>query len=322
MAVELSKKDLKPVFFDNDGSADDILALITLLTIDNCRITGISVTEGNCYLKSAINSVQKVLDLFSFPQLHVGMSECNGLHAFPDTWRVKSKELESSDVFKQQYTVHLSNVSSEEAVDLMANCLIKEKEKTIVVLTGPATNLVNTLEKYPQLIEKIDRVLWQAGAFLADGDAIAPDVDGSAEWNIFWDQVSAQKLLKSGVPIFMFPLDVSLQITIDNYLLFNLSNNEENVLGVICSKLIDFFEAANKKKHFQALLPVMYLKYPELFQFENTSINIEQRGTSVGNIFRSSLGARIRYAKRVDDESFCELFIEQLENYKVKMPIV
>jgi purine nucleosidase len=320
MAVELSNKDLKPVFFDNDGSADDILALITLLTLDNCRITGISVSEGNCYLQSAILTIQRVFDLFSFHQTTIGVADSVGLHSFPDAWRMKSVDLASA-VFFQQSVEPSSRFSTDEAVDFMANSLVSEPEKTIVVLTGPATNLVNALEKHPQIVEKIERVLWSAGAFLADGNAIAPDVDGSAEWNIFWDHVSAQKLLKSGLPIMMFPLDVSLQITIDNYFLFNLCNNGENGLGQICCNLIDFFEVSGKRKYFQALLPVMYLKYPELFQFENTSINIEQRGTSVGNIFRSSLGARIKYAKRVDDESFCELFVEQLNSHQQKMPI-
>jgi len=310
MLTEQAINFQKPVFFDQDGSIDDCIALIVLLTFNNFRLTGISLTDGNCYIDSASETTLRILELFNRHDLQLSKSIFSGTHPFPDNWREKSNQIANLDLLKKSIP-NFSKISNLEAADFTANCILNEQEKTTVILTGPASNLADAISKYPEIVQKIEKIIWVAGAFLTDGNVIAPDHDGSAEWNIYWDTVSASNLLKSGIPIYLFPLDVCHQVTIDMFLLFNLEGNKESILSQLCRQLIDFKDNNGQKKYFFDLLPVMYLQYPEIFQFDNTSINIEQRGTSMGNIFRSSLGSKIKYAKKVDDESFCELLLEQ-----------
>ncbi|PZG53044.1 hypothetical protein C1I98_06285 [Spongiactinospora gelatinilytica] len=47
------------------------------------------------------------------------------------------------------------------------------------------------------------------GALDVPGNVHQPGHDGSAEWNIHWDPGAAQRVLDSGVPDTMFPLDVT-----------------------------------------------------------------------------------------------------------------
>ena len=61
------------------------------------------------------------------------------------------------------------------------------------------------------------------------------------------------------------------------------------------------------------VLPSIFLGFPETAHLSNTSIDIELRGTSFGNIFKTSKGSPIHYASLIDDEKFYESFFNQLK---------
>lgn len=314
MLTNLTLRMQKPVFFDHDGLIDDFIALVALLTIDTYRLTGISITNGKCDLNIAADATLKILDLFCRKDVLVSKSNlkinCEYLAVLKDKCNAIGN-LKALDNFK----INDTKISDSDSIDFTANCILSQEGKTTVVLTGPATNLYAAIEKYPELVQRIEKVLWMAGAFLADGNVVAPDHDGSAEWNVFCDPASAIGLLKSGVQVVLFPLDACYQVTVDNLLLFNLEQNSESKLCQLCFELLTNSDFRKQKRYFYDILPVMFLKYPEIFYLENTSINIEQRGTSVGNIFRSSLGAKIKYVKKIDDEMFGEYFLEQMSQF-------
>lgn len=304
----------KPVFFDQDGSIDDLVSLITLLTLDEFRITGISVTEANCYGKYAVESTLRILDLFSAKNIQVSLSNAKAVNPFPTKWRERSSQINSLNALKNTKP-DFSLYSEEEAADFTAKTIMNEEEKTIVIATGPATNLNNTIEKHPEILEKIEKIYWMAGAFLTDGNVIAPDHDGSAEWNIFWDPVSAQKLVASGVKIIFFPLDACYHVPVDNYLMYYLKKNSKKKLSKLAHQLFELTSNEHTRNYMWDVLPTMYLGFPDIGSLANTSVDIEIRGTSVGNIFKTSKGKPIHYANIIDEEIFYDHFIHQLTKF-------
>lgn len=313
MLIETAKSIQKPIFHDHDGSVDDLVALISLLSLEKYRLTGISITNGNCYIDKAVESTLKILDVFCRKDIEIACSNAEATNEFPSHWREKSSFISTLPLFEKN-VANQNQLSSKSAVDFTAEKLLNEKEKTTIVLTGPATNLVNTFKKYPETKEKVDKILWMTGAFLVDGNVKAPDHDGSAEWNIFWDPESASELLKSCVPILLFPLDVCRQLPVDNYIMYHLKDNKTK-LGDIAYEFFKPIYQNHSQYYMWDVLPTVYLGKPELFGFENTAICVELRGTSRGNIYRSSLGCKVRYAKYVDDEGFYDFLIDQFKKF-------
>ncbi len=304
----------KPIFLDQDGSTDDLVSLIIILTLKKFRLTGISITNGNCYSKNAVESTLRILNLFSRDNIQVAVSDAKPLNIFPVKWRERGKLVNSSEVLKNT-TPDYSLLSEDEAADFTAKTILQEEEKTTVIATGPANNLVNAIEKYPELNEKIDRIIWMAGAFLVDGNVISPDHDGSAEWNIFSDPVAAQKLMYSGIKIILFPLDACYLIPVDDYLMYHLNKNSNKILSKLVHELFKMSIGGHNNYYMWDVLPAMYLDRPEIAHLVDTSADIEIRGTSLGNIFKTSKGKPVRYANSIDDELFYKRFIKRLKKF-------
>jgi purine nucleosidase len=304
----------KPVFLDMDGATDDLVSLITLMTLPNFRLTGVSVTNGNCYTSDAVESVLRIFNLFCRNDVEVAVSNAKAVNVFPTKWREKGKLINKLSIIKDT-TPDYSRLNKEEASEFTARKLMSENEKSYVILSGPATNLFNTIEKYPEVKNKIEKIFWMAGAFFSNGNVISPDHDGSAEWNIFWDPVSARNLLFSGLKITLFPLDACYQVPVDNYLMYFLKKQSKYKLSKLVFRMLDLTYSNHPKFYMWDVLPSLFLGFPEIAHITNTSVDIELRGTSVGNIFKTSKGTPIHYATTIDEEKFYETFLHQLKQF-------
>ena len=303
-----------PVFMDMDGSSDDMVSLILLLTLSNYRLTGVSITNGNCYAGNAVESVLRIFGLFCRYDLELAVSNAEAVNPFPDAWRKKGQLINELNILKK-IEPDFTKKSSKEASDFTAKKIKEQKEKSYIVLTGPATNLVNTIEKYPEIKDHIEKVYWMAGAFLSNGNVIAPDHDGSAEWNIFWDPASAKKLIQSGLKITFFPLDACYQVPIDNYLMYFLKKQSRFRLSKLVYNILEYSLEDHNKYYLWDVLPSLCLEFPEIAKISNTSIDIEQRGTSLGNIFKTSKGSPIHYASLIDDEKYYSTLIQKFSQF-------
>ncbi|MBN1926174.1 MAG: nucleoside hydrolase [Prolixibacteraceae bacterium] len=304
----------KPVFFDLDGSIDDLVSLIFLLTLDKFRLTGVSLTGANCIVEHALQSILRVFSLFCRYDLEVAVSDAKPVNPFPRKWQEKAVLINELENFRD-IVPDYSMKNTEEASDFTAKKILSETEKTTIICTGPATNLYNTINKYPEVTEKIEKIYWMAGAFMWSGNVIAPDHDGSAEWNIFWDPLSARNLIKSGIKIVFFPLDVCTQVPVDNYVMYYLEKENKSLLSQLVYRIFNINYHNHPKYYMWDVLPSMYLGYPDLFRVVGTSVDIEMRGTSVGNIFKTSKGSPIRYANSIDDERFYTAFLKHLKRF-------
>lgn len=303
----------KPIFLDHDGSVDDFVALIHLLSLDQYRLTGITVTNANCYIDNAVETTLRILDLFCRKDVEVALSNAKPVNSFPEEWRSNKEFIKLIDILSDR-KINTEKISKLEAADFTAAKLLDTQEKTTIVLTGPASNLAKTFEKYPEAINKVEKILWMAGAFLAEGNVKAPDHDGSAEWNIFWNPNAASSLLKTGIPIFLFPLDICKQLPVDNYFMYHLNESDKQLSNLVL-QLFEPNYLAHERFYMWDVVPTVYLGKPALFQFENTAIDVELRGTSRGNIYRSSKGSKIKYSKIIDDEGFYDFLLEQFQQF-------
>jgi purine nucleosidase len=151
------------VLFDLDGSADDFLSLLLLLTMETVELQGISITPADCYAEQAVETTLRLLDLRQRSAVPVSVGHCHGVNAFPAEWRAKPRILNALPALIN-LPVDLTRVDARPSAIFLHDRLAAATQPVTVLLTGPCTNLVHVLDLAPELATQIARVVWMGGA--------------------------------------------------------------------------------------------------------------------------------------------------------------
>lgn len=143
-----------PVLFDHDGSADDFLSLLLLLTMEAVDLQGVSITPADCYADQAVETTLKLLWLRQRPDVGVSVGHYHGVNAFPAEWRAKPRILNALPALIN-LEVDLSRVDSRPSPIFLRDALAAAPRPVTVLLTGPCINLVHALDLAPGLVPKI-----------------------------------------------------------------------------------------------------------------------------------------------------------------------
>src|SRR5699024_5193085 len=113
------------------------------------------------------------------------------------------------ETLKKRY---INNYSSCEknATDFIIEQVDKYKGNLTIVTTGPFTNLADAFIKNPDIICKVGKIISMGGAMATPGNA-----SKFAESNIYIDPESANKILKSNLPVTLVGLDVTRKILLN-----------------------------------------------------------------------------------------------------------
>jgi purine nucleosidase len=103
-----------------------------------------------------------------------------------------------------------------DAVGFLLDQIKRYPGEITLITIGPLTNIGAAIDRDPATFRKLKRVVMMGGSIYRGYDAVASTAPQppEPEYNIARDPMSAQKLFRSGVPIFMLPLD-STQIKFD-----------------------------------------------------------------------------------------------------------
>jgi purine nucleosidase len=308
-----------PVIHDHDGSVDDLLSLSLLLLDQKINLKAVTITPADCFLENALETTQRLLRKANQPHVPIGEGQFYGVNAFPAAWRAKPKILNAlPDLINIDIDgfAPVSQLSS--AHQLLADQLLHAKEKVTILLTGPCTNLVWALKTNPVLGEKIEQVVWMAGAFEVGGNVATYNHDGSAEWNVFWDPVSAAELLQYQLPITFIPLDVTNHVPVTTEFLKRLALQAEykwsNLAAQFWATTLDTIPAYEYIYFMWDVLATSYLSIPEAFHLETARIAIIPKGPNAGQTQLADHGPLVRIAKSVELSYFYEYLLTTFRN--------
>ena len=97
------------------------------------------------------------------------------------------------------------NARATHGVDLIIEACLASDDGTVTLCPlGPLTNIAMAIVKEPAIVPKIAVILWMGGAFDESGNTT--DV---AEFNAYVDPHAAHIVFASGIPLTIFPLDVT-----------------------------------------------------------------------------------------------------------------
>ena len=257
------------VILDTDigDDIDDAFALALALRSPEVELLGITTAWGNTALRARL--VNRFLKDTSAPSIPVLVGR-----------PTNSKTSFSQSAWAQQGDPSPSQPS---AVDFLLDQAGKSPGEITLVAIGPLTNIGAAIDRDVGAFRKFKRVVLMGGSIRRGyGDlGYGPDKGPEAEYNIYSDVASAQKLFTSEVPIFVMPLD-STQLLLDETkrtLLFAAGSSMTNSLAAL------YFQWAKTTRTPTATLfdvmAVAYVVDPKLCPVESFHITVDQKGMTV-----------------------------------------
>ena len=280
----MSTKPTK-VILDTDPGADDIFALLWLLSLclqSVVEITAITTVGGNVPELSTFQAAHKILNLLGVKGIEVG-------RAAP---RLRGEIRNAVHIHGQDGMGNLShtlpNVEMELSQARYADEVIIEKLSQApgeidLVAIGPLTNLAAAETKSPGILKQAKSIVLMGGAFDCPGN-VTPE----AEFNIAFDAQAAAQVFASSDRIVVLPLDITSHLLLTPAMLGSITKaNDQTKLAIFLDQLGHFMFKTNQEHRetggvegclMHDASAIAYLFYPETLWLQRARVEIETEG--------------------------------------------
>lgn len=313
------------VLIDCDTGIDDIMALTHLLRADNIDILGVTTVAGNQTLDLTTYNTLNALAFMGRADIPLAQGAAEPLE----------RELHSAGYIHGEsglgtFSFPEPTAKCPEKLDAPAFIaeLVKRSACPLTILAlGPLTNIALFYQRYPELLAKVEKVIFMGGA-LATGNPTPV-----ATFNVLCDPEAARIVINGEVPFYMVPLDTTVQAYITDSEIEQLKALG-NPVSAMCAELCDFYNATvnnsnNARERFAGLcihdlVTGVYLTNPEFFTIKRYWCDVECRGelttgfTMIDNenIKMLTTGSKnIYYVDSVDRAALLKLWFKSLSAY-------
>jgi inosine-uridine nucleoside N-ribohydrolase len=183
-----------------DPGIDGAFALALALHDPDLEVLGLAATAGNVSAEQATRNIHIVVEQTDPPRWpRLGA-------ALPVEFDQLATDLHGADGLGGA-DFPCAILRHPHHSDALITDLIRQNPKEVAVLIlGPATAFARALDRDPELVNLVRRVVMVGGARHGTGDVTA-----AAEFHFYCDPAAARQLIRSGVPLTLVPLDVSRQ---------------------------------------------------------------------------------------------------------------
>ena len=219
-----------PIILDGDPGHDDAIAWMLAKASSMLEILACTSVSGNQSIEKTSYNARRVMTLLGI-KASFAMGRENPLHGEPIHAGNIHGETGLDGPALPQPAIEAEPLT---AVELMAKTIMASGEPVTIVATGPLTNVGALLILYPERKPKIARISIMGGG-LAHGNWTP-----AAEFNILVDPEAADVVFKSGIPLTMAGLDVTLKALVfpeD----FERIRALGNPIAVVVAEWLDFF---------------------------------------------------------------------------------
>ncbi|AFZ36568.1 Inosine/uridine-preferring nucleoside hydrolase [Stanieria cyanosphaera PCC 7437] len=306
----------KLVLMDHDGAIDDFLATILLLTMAEVEPIGIVVTPADCYPRAAVSVTRKILDLMGKSHISVAASTVRGINPFPPEFRRDCTIIDNFPILNEPEQSE-SRLVTESGQEFIVNQLQAASQPVSLMVTGPLTTLAEAIILQPEIIAKIEAIIWMGGALTVGGNVekgFALEHDGSAEWNVFWDPIAAKKIWETSIAIILCPLDLTNTVPVTPEFIHLLTKQRQYPLSDLAG--LCYALAIPQTYYCWDILATAYLARPEFYHLETYETDIITEGTSQGRTILKQGGRTIQVMTKVDKQRFYDYLLKQLKALK------
>ena len=167
-----------------------------------------------------------------------------------------------------------TKAASDNAVFFIREILddLPEGQQVTFIETAPMTNLALLLRVFPEVKDKIRRIVFMGGA--VKGGNVTP----AAEFNIYADPEAAKIVFEAGIPLVMCGLDATMKCNLTRNQIMKLCQSG-NPVASACGDMAGYvLENSSKYRCVASIhdaVPFMYLLHPEFFKMEKAILDVD-----------------------------------------------
>ena len=167
-----------------------------------------------------------------------------------------------------------TKAASDNAVFFIREILddLPEGQQVTFIETAPMTNLALLLRVFPEVKDKIRRIVFMGGA--VKGGNVTP----AAEFNIYADPEAAKIVFEAGIPLVMCGLDATMKCNLTRNQIMKLCQSG-NPVARACGDMAGYvLENSSKYRCVASIhdaVPFMYLLHPEFFKMEKAILDVD-----------------------------------------------
>ncbi len=264
----------RKVIIDCDPGIDDAVALCLALFDPRLEIVAITAVEGNVPADRSSRNVQAIIEQLDPPRYpRFGVAQP------PDKTPVNALSTFHGPDGLGGCNFKVSMLQHQHPSDKVICDIVRSYPEEITILSlGPKTNLARALRRDPEIGGMIGQIVMMGGCVDGIGN-----VSACAEFNMFYDPVSAHELFESPTTKTVVPLDITKQIVFSLDLLDDLPDDDSRV-GAFLRKVMPFAFRAHRQHLGQEgvsvhdAVAVMALLQPELFETVEMHGQVESGG--------------------------------------------
>jgi inosine-uridine nucleoside N-ribohydrolase len=301
------------MILDCDPGHDDAMALMLALGSSEVELLGVTTVAGNQTVAKTTANAIRVLDHLGLETVPVAAGARGPL--VRDGHFVGEVHGDTG-LDGPELPPPAREPEREHAIDWIAETLASESGPVTLVPTGPLTNVALFIARYPELVDRLERVVLMGGA-IGEGN-----VTPAAEFNIWADPEAARRVFASGVDLTMVGLDVTQKALMTEAHAERL--RAAGRAGRLVAELYGFYSRYHRGRRGRKGAPVhdalavAHVIDPSLIQTQHCGVIVDtgpelSRGrTYVDRWGAAGWVANCHVAVDVEAERFLELLIERI----------
>ena len=304
------------VIIDTDPGVDDAVCLIYALSDENVDVKLLTTVVGNVDIDKTTRNLLHILDLFNknIPVAKGFKSALNRIS--PDASFIHQKEGLGGYVpaFESK-----RKVLDCDAVEAMYKVLIDGDGDIYPVILGPHTNIAALLQKHPDVIPKIPKIVFMGGSPFGH-----PDYPDHISFNLSSDPEAFNIVLKSKIPLLMLPSIIGRRkahLSEEYVNGLKAVNDTGKLLYTMYSK---YWEPKYPDKCVTTndICTLFALIYPKLFTMEKVSVTVDTKKDLGKTIVDFNGTGHIDFVTAVNKEAFIKILNSDLRKFdNIKLPI-
>ncbi|MEI6709400.1 MAG: nucleoside hydrolase [Actinomycetota bacterium] len=305
------------VIIDTDPGVDDAVAIMLALASPELEVLALTTVVGNVELEKTTLNARRLLTLAGRSDVLVGRGCATPIGGASGTAAEVHGQDGLGDLAWPEPSVQ---ESSEDAIEMIYR-LAQEAPLTLVAI-GPLTNIATLLQKHPDVVTSIERVVIMGGA------SFEGNVTAAAEFNIWVDPEAAEIVFAGAWKLDIMPLDLTHQAFLnddDLNFLRGLDSEVGDRLAAMLEPYAKFHEewVGNRDLIMHDAMAVYEVIDPTAIQKDGVKADVETSGVHsrgatwfTRSFHHAESSTRVGVA--VHNASFVKLLRERLATYPAK----
>jgi inosine-uridine nucleoside N-ribohydrolase len=306
----------RKIVLDCDPGIDDAVALTLALFDPRLDVLAVTACAGTIDGEQSTQNLLSIIERLDPPRMpRIGSASDPDLGAAVSN----GTELHGEDGLGNARWEPISRQHLMASDKLIAEQLRAHPGEVTIVCTGPLSGIAKLMGRDPGAVSLVDRIVIAGGSVTAAGNVTA-----AAEFNMHFDPLSARTVLQSPTTKSLIPLEISERLAFGWELLDRLPPKYSRVGEVLHTILPHLLRTSRQflgqeAVSLQAVLPILALLEPMLFEFEEMTADVEVTGELTRGMLvfdrrpRSRQHANMEVACGLDVEAARDAFFNMLK---------